>query len=528
MTIKVSVTTKEKALSNIADFIHLFRPNVYKISLEHGPYKWEVLKTYIEIKEVHKSLTKLVKSEIGRSCSDFSEKEIKQDWPKFPTDGDHLVTFRKMNKRCNALKDYLTALLTYPPFRDHPKVIEFLQVSPLSFIHEIGQSILEGLVRKRTGDNIYYGHLIKLQICCDNAKVLYRTRWIIAKESYIIYLNQKKNNLVRFVMLVDRSFSCKMKHKPGALHALVIKNLQRTLVLKFKNEQIQKEWYQKILYMIENTARSFIDSNMLKYDSFAPYRSNQMCKWYVNASQYMEHVMNALNSAREEIYITDWWMCPELYLKRPTDDLQYRLDKILLKKANEGVKVYILLFKEVELVLNLLSLRTKRLLTQCCLNSNIHVIRHSRNSTPIHEALLWSHHEKSVIIDQSLGFMGGIDLCYGRWDDDFHRLVDLGAKVNITSTSYLYPNLNEIVRILISFMIYIYKHIKDFFYFKDGPIHEFSKKINKTPEDIIIDALMGNIDKNANFNLIESDLRKREKARKKWDKLRNVILFDAF
>jgi hypothetical protein len=38
---------------------------------------------------------------------------------------------------------------------------------------------------------------------------------------------------------------------------------------------------------------------------------------------------------------------------------------------------------------------------------------------------------------------------------------------------------------------------------------------------------MGNIDKNANFYLIESDLRKREKARKKWEKLRNVILFDT-
>ena len=35
--------------------------------------------------------------------------------------------------------------------------------------------------------------------------------------------------------------------------------------------------------------------------------------------------------------------------------------------------------------------------------------------------LLWSHHEKSIIIDQSIAFMGGIDLCFGRWDDDLHR-----------------------------------------------------------------------------------------------------------
>ena len=37
--------------------------------------------------------------------------------------------------------------------------------------------------------------------------------------------------------------------------------------------------------------------------------------------------------------------------------------------------------------------------------------------------LFWAHHEKLVIIDQSLAFVGGIDLCYGRWDDEQHRFV---------------------------------------------------------------------------------------------------------
>jgi phospholipase D1/2 len=71
----------------------------------------------------------------------------------------------------------------------------------------------------------------------------------------------------------------------------------------------------------------------------------------------MENVMHALNEAREEIYIADWWLCPELYLKRPKNDLQYRLDKILLKKAREGVRVYVLLFKEVDFLLGLVSIK---------------------------------------------------------------------------------------------------------------------------------------------------------------------------
>lgn len=39
----------------------------------------------------------------------------------------------------------------------------------------------------------------------------------------------------------------------------------------------------------------------------------------------------------------------------------------------------------------------------------------------------WAHHEKLVIIDQLIAFVGGVDLCYGRWDDARHKLTDLGS-----------------------------------------------------------------------------------------------------
>ncbi|CAF5038443.1 unnamed protein product, partial [Rotaria sp. Silwood1] len=44
---------------------------------------------------------------------------------------------------------------------------------------------------------------------------------------------------------------------------------------------------------------------------------------------------------------------------------------------------------------------------------------------------LFSHHEKIVVIDQRIAFIGGIDLSWGRWDTDEHRLVDL-CDENIT------------------------------------------------------------------------------------------------
>ena len=42
--------------------------------------------------------------------------------------------------------------------------------------------------------------------------------------------------------------------------------------------------------------------------------------------------------------------------------------------------------------------------------------------------LLWAHHEKLVIVDRKIVFMGGIDLSYGRWDSIQHPIADAHAE----------------------------------------------------------------------------------------------------
>lgn len=70
------------------------------------------------------------------------------------------------------------------------------------------------------------------------------------------------------------------------------------------------------------------------------------------------------------------------------------------------------------------SLRSKNYLES--LNShNIYVIRHPNKFIGGSTALLWSHHEKIVVIDRKVGFVGGIDPCFGRWDDEQHLLSDV-------------------------------------------------------------------------------------------------------
>jgi phospholipase D1/2 len=78
---------------------------------------------------------------------------------------------------------------------------------------------------------------------------------------------------------------------------------------------------------------------------------------------YYWNLSRALNMAKERVYIHDckfelhqllamhWidsslnfagWISPELYLRRPGNE-RYRLDNLLKRKAEEGVKIFIII-----------------------------------------------------------------------------------------------------------------------------------------------------------------------------------------
>ena len=46
--------------------------------------------------------------------------------------------------------------------------------------------------------------------------------------------------------------------------------------------------------------------------------------------------------------VQDWWLTPEHYLRRPTVYYpEWRLDRVLKRKAELGVKIYVIIYKEV-------------------------------------------------------------------------------------------------------------------------------------------------------------------------------------
>jgi phospholipase D1/2 len=38
--------------------------------------------------------------------------------------------------------------------------------------------------------------------------------------------------------------------------------------------------------------------------------------------------------------------------------------------------------------------------------------------------LYWAHHEKLCLVDDKIAFMGGLDMCFGRWDTNSHPIAD--------------------------------------------------------------------------------------------------------
>ncbi|GAA93975.1 uncharacterized protein L969DRAFT_322779 [Mixia osmundae IAM 14324] len=159
-----------------------------------------------------------------------------------------------------------------------------------------------------------------------------------------------------------------------------------------------------------------------RFNSFAAQRQNNNVKWFVDGKNYFWALSEILEEAKESIMILDWWLTPELYLRRPpADHEEYRLDRLLKRKAEEGVKIYIVVYKEVTASMSMGSKHTKNYLES--LHPNILVFRHPDHSGG-EVVLRWSHHEKVVIADCAVACIGGLDICFGRWDTSTLQLAD--------------------------------------------------------------------------------------------------------
>ncbi|KAG8625095.1 hypothetical protein KVT40_006846 [Elsinoe batatas] len=339
------------------------------------------------------------------------------------------------------LEIYLQQMIRWLIFRpDSTRLCKFLELSALSMRLSVegGYHGKEGLLSITSKRAVERGGLRAFKAFPARLKSFpdrHKPKWFMVRDSYIAAVDSPESLIPTEVFLVDSDFSTdkRMKRlrdqtaqeiaktaKASAQpqhHLLKVFNAERKLRLLARNERQLIQFKESIDYMKEKT----IWARKQRFDSFAPVRKNVFARWLVDGRDHMWQVSRAIDNARNFVYIHDWWLSPELYLRRPPAISQrWRLDRLLLEKAQQGVKIFVIVYRNIESAIPIDSDHTKAHLLE--LHPNICVQR-SPNQFRQNQ-FFWAHHEKLVVVDNAMAFVGGVDLCFGRWDDPHHVLTD--------------------------------------------------------------------------------------------------------
>jgi phospholipase D1/2 len=344
---------------------------------------------------------------------------------------------RYVEKQRRILEKYLSEMIRWLMFRaDSNRLCRFLELSALG-VRLAAEGSYHG---KECYLHIQPSKGLDFRRALTPAKVVSRRsrKWFLVRQSYIVCVESPENMNIFDVYLVDAKFSISSKRgkvqaissqekkaeidltveaPPDKHHTMTLRSSERKIRLFSRNQSVMKQFEDSINQMLKQTP--WYEEK--RFDSFAPVRTNVFAQWLVDGRDYMWNVSRAINMARDVIYIHDWWLSPELYMRRPAAISQkWRLDRLLQKKAREGVKVFIIVYRNVEAAIPIDSEYTKFSLLN--LHPNIFVQR-SPNQFKKNQ-FFFAHHEKICIVDHDVAFVGGIDLCFGRWDCPQHPIVD--------------------------------------------------------------------------------------------------------
>ena len=378
---------------------------------------WKLYKKYKEIKELFEQMKK-----------ELSKKDITDEYITAHCKMVKKYSEDEITNNLNNIAKYIITIYNSENGKQLESLNEGLGISATSFTNVRGTKPIEGYALKKAEPR-FMRSLLKYIVYPLEYWIFkgWNKRWIVLKDDMISYLNTPTTLTGKNVYWFDEDIEISSIDK----NVLEIKNLSRILSLKF-NSSFERDLWKKEIEQRVNVIKEGITTNA--YTSFTFQKSNCGAKWFVDGQSYFEYLLNQLKGAKESVYITDWFMSPELALKRPfcydefIDNENYinnltfgnvsRLMDIFYLLANKGVKIYILLYCEVSLALAINSGYAKNTLKK--LHPNILITRHPKNDG----TLLWSHHEKLVIIDQKIAFVGGLDLCWGRYDTHEHPIVE--------------------------------------------------------------------------------------------------------
>ncbi|KAF9931197.1 hypothetical protein FBU30_010640 [Linnemannia zychae] len=387
---------------------------IFRVELQYGDVKWVIRRTLYDFYKLHLTLY----------AKDF------KNLPKFPSQVSYAFSMAKASigmkaedkinyirqtnlMRRQALQNYLLQTLEALNWTISYDLYEFLEVSALSLTKDMGWKGKESYVETKVTNSIN-------TICGIASFARWSKTWALLRDSYLAFCPNVGSGEPSDIFIFDQTFYIHHKeHYLGLnMHHIEIGNSHRKIEIKGEHNREMIEWMESFTKMKQSSP--WVISH--RYGSFAPERSEAKVQYYVDGKDYFHAISDAILAAKNEIYICDWWLSPELYLRRPPEkNEEFRLDRLLKKKAMEGVMIYIVVYKEISLALTIDSAHTKIWLQD--LHPNIQVQRHpdhlSRTATQF-----WAHHEKICVIDCRLAFIGGLDLCFGRYDSRTHQLAD--------------------------------------------------------------------------------------------------------
>uniref|UniRef100_A0AC34FDY7 Phospholipase n=1 Tax=Panagrolaimus sp. ES5 TaxID=591445 RepID=A0AC34FDY7_9BILA len=339
--------------------------------------------------------------------------------PEFPKN----IPKDQITERRVKIEAWLQSVIDIPEVRNFNETAKFLEVSRFSFTKDIGEKSHEGIVKKR----IAAGGEVNMSCSqmCLHYLIPKTKRWLVVKDSYLFYIGQRKEN-IRLVILMDEKFKIKPRNQ-GMMgfssNEFVILNEDYKIYVKCNRKEEAMQWKLAIRNVTETSGAAWLEQK--RFRSTYPIRTKErknFCQTFIDGSDFWERAAEMMERAREEIFIGNWWLTPEMFLKKPINSgSRWRIDHILKRAAERGVRVFVLLFKEFGQ--GQCSQYCKRTLQD--LHKNIKVIRHPEHE-PGTGVFLWSHHEKLLVVDQIIAFVGGIDITFGRWDNYRHPLTDIG------------------------------------------------------------------------------------------------------
>mmetsp|Transcript_78500 Transcript_78500/g.138243 ORF Transcript_78500/g.138243 Transcript_78500/m.138243 type:complete len:1093 (-) Transcript_78500:49-3327(-) len=260
-------------------------------------------------------------------------------------------------------------------------------------------------------------------------------RWLVLRKDGIALFSSVMDDFPTDMLFFDTSFALFRDEEDHVL----VRGASWVLELAFgdqgdRRQASAQDWCNAITVTAQLSTRT----KHQRFGSFAPLRfpsaskegdrhvlRRSLARYLINGKAICQTIAEAFLMAEHEIFVMSFFFSPHIELIRdgralPAGLADWKVSSVLKHAADRGVRVYVVLFHETMLP------NDSEFAEMELKHKNIFVVRHRSR---FNSNLLWTHHEKVVVVDQQYAVIGGLDLCIGRYDDWRHCLSDCGDQI---------------------------------------------------------------------------------------------------